>query len=129
MMLCNFGFVRWLYTKNSLLKILREYEIRINQLNCENAGLRATIAKFRNEHERMNRNENTSHVIFFRTWFKNNYANCATAGKRIIATDISGDNVIYDSEARPDLDIYHLMWKPVLAVIDHDTYFKLILGD
>lgn len=77
----------------------------------------------------MNCNENTSHVMFFHTWFKNNYVNCATAGKRIIATDISGDNVLYDSEARPDLDIYHLMWKPVLAVIEHDAYFKLILGD
>ncbi len=41
-MLCNFGFVRWLYTRNSLLKILRKHEIRIDQLNCENAGLRAT---------------------------------------------------------------------------------------
>lgn len=125
-MLCNFGFVRWLYTRGSLLKILREHEICIDQLNRENAGLRATIAKFRNEHERMNNNENTSHVMFFHTWFKNNYA---TASKRIIATDISGDNVLYDSEAHPDLDIYHLMWKPVLDVIEHDTYFKLILGD
>ena len=126
-MLCNFGFVRWLYTRNSLLKILREHESRIDQLNCENAELRATVAKFRNEHERMNRNENTSRM-FFRTWLKNNYVNCAIAGKRIIATDLSGDNVMYDSEARSDLDIYHLMWKPVLGVTDHGTYFKLILG-
>lgn len=127
-MLCNFRFVRWLYTRNSLLKILRDHEIRIDQLNCENAELRATIATFRNEHERMNHNKNTSHVMFFYTWLKNNYVNCATASKRIIATDLSGDNVMYDSEARPDLDIYHLMWKPVLGVTEHDTYFKLILG-
>lgn len=127
-MLCNFGFVRWLYTRNSLLKILREHELSIDQLNYENAILRAKIAKFRNERERMNRNENTSHVMFFHTWFKNNYVNCAINGKRIIATDIS-DNVMYDSEARSDLDIYHLRWKPVLSVIEHDAYFKLILGD
>ncbi len=31
-MLCNFGFVRWLYTRNSLLKILREHEIRMISL-------------------------------------------------------------------------------------------------
>ena len=37
-MLCNFGFVRWLYTRNSLLKILREHEIRIDQLN-QHTGL------------------------------------------------------------------------------------------
>lgn len=133
-------FILWFYTRSSLLSILREYESRIDQLNRENAELqrgmldsieRLTAERTRLRHKidslriKAHFTEDMIKPTFFYAWFKENYA---TAGKRIIGKD-ADNNVVYDSEAHPDLNISHLLWKRVLAVVKYDTHWEITLGD
>ena len=133
-------FILWFYTRNSLLSILREYESRIDQLNQKNADLQrdmfysienltAERARLRNEIDSLrikaHRTDDIIQPTFFYAWFRENYA---TAGKRIIGKD-ADNNVVYDSEAHPDLNISHLLWKRVLAVVKYDTHWEITLGD
>lgn len=133
-------FILWFYTRSSLLSILREYESRIDQLNRENAELqramldsieRLTAERVELRHEIDSLRIKTHHTedivkpTFFYAWFRENYA---TAGKRIIGKD-ADNNVVYDSEAHPDLNISHLLWKRVLAVVKYDTHWEITLGD